>query len=189
MFDCDSVTRILRTFITTPVSRRNTEVQRSCGCQVTTQTSPHGKGIECSESFLVQKSSAMFNQCRRKSIIDLARNVLMVAEDRLRVLTSQSFIVRSPLAFCDSSVFICVIRGQHRVSSQPSGVRRSNAAPPRSNSATQDCDSSTQPSIHANACNHPAAASDVAKCKRTTAARCALHCYALFVGLRVNSRP
>ncbi len=47
--------------------------------------SPHGKGIESAESALVQKSSALLKQCRH-SINVLARNV-MVAEDRLRVLT------------------------------------------------------------------------------------------------------
>ena len=47
--------------------------------------SPHGKGIESAESALVQKSSASLKQCGH-SINVLARDV-MVAEDRLRVLT------------------------------------------------------------------------------------------------------
>jgi hypothetical protein len=46
---------------------------------------------------------------------------------------AQSFIVRSPLAFCDSSVFICVIRGQQCDSIQPSPAFSNQTQQPRSN--------------------------------------------------------
>jgi hypothetical protein len=67
--------------------------------------SPHGKGIECAESVLVQKSSASFNQCRHSSNV-LARYV-MVAEDRLRIqsLSASSFDqrMRSAIYPCSSA--------------------------------------------------------------------------------------
>ena len=125
-FYCDFVTRNFEAPLSNPVSRATSSEFNVHAVVRLRHKSPHGKGIECAESFLVQKSSAMLNQCRQ-SIIHLARDV-MVAEDRLRVLMSQFFSVRSPLAFCDSSVFICVICGQQCDSiprAQRSAIRRS----------------------------------------------------------------
>ena len=85
VFHCDSVTRNSKRRFRAPASRATSSEFNVHAVVRLRHKSPHGKGIECSESFLVQKSSAMFNQCRQ-SIIDLARDV-MVAEDRLRVLT------------------------------------------------------------------------------------------------------
>jgi hypothetical protein len=45
---------------------------------------------------------------------------------------SQSYIVRSPLAFCDSSVFICAICGQHCDSIKPSRTCNNQKQPTRS---------------------------------------------------------
>ena len=109
VFYCDSVTRNSKRLCLTPASRA-TQAEFNVHAVVRLRhKSPDGKSIESAESFLVQKSSASLNQCRQ-SVINLARDV-MVAEDRLRVLTSQSFSVRSPLAFYDSSVLICVVCG------------------------------------------------------------------------------
>ncbi len=44
-------------------------------------------------------------------MLDLARDV-MVEEDSPRVFAFESVSVQQPLAFCDSSVPICEIRGQ-----------------------------------------------------------------------------
>ena len=81
VFYCDSVTRNSKRLCQTPVSRATSSEFNIHAVVRLRHESPHGKGSECAESFLVQKSSAMLNQCRQ-SIIDLARDV-MVAEDRL----------------------------------------------------------------------------------------------------------
>ena len=84
VFYCDSVTRNSKRRCRAPASRATSSEFNVHAVVRLRHKSPHGKGIEDAESVLVQKSSAMFNQCRQ-SIIDLARDV-MVAEDRLRVL-------------------------------------------------------------------------------------------------------
>ena len=84
------------------------------------QKSPHGKGIECADSNLVQKASASFSQCRH-SINALTRDV-MVAEDRLQVLLFSSSALdhrmRSAIYPCSSAssvvnTAIRFIRVQH----------------------------------------------------------------------------
>lgn len=69
----------------TPVSRETSSEFNVHAVVRLRNKSPHGKGIDCADSVLVQKSSASFSQCRQL-IIDLARDVI-VAEDRLRVFT------------------------------------------------------------------------------------------------------
>ena len=89
--------------------------------------SPHGKSIEEAEWFQVQKSSAMYNQCRQ-SINDLARDV-MVAEDRLRALglSPSSFgdHLRSAIHPCSSASSVVNTAIQFS-GAQHSAIKRSN---------------------------------------------------------------
>ena len=88
---------------------------------------PHGKDIECADLVLVQKSSASLNQCRQ-SIINLARDV-MVAEDRLRVLTlsPSSFDHRLRSAILPCSSVESVVNTAIQFSRAPrSAIKRSN---------------------------------------------------------------
>jgi hypothetical protein len=104
-FYCDSVTRNSKRLFQTPESRATSSDVNVHAVVRLRHKSPHGKGIECAESVLVQKSQAMFNQ-RRQSIIDLARDV-MVAEDRLRIQTLSSLScdhrLRSAIHPCSSA--------------------------------------------------------------------------------------
>ncbi len=104
-FRCDSVTRNSKRLCQTPVSRATSSEFNVHAVVRLRHKSPHGKGIECAESVLVQKSSASLNQCRH-SINVLARDV-MVAEDRLRIqsLSPSSFDhrLRSVIHPCSSA--------------------------------------------------------------------------------------
>ena len=104
-FRCDSITRNSKRRCRAPASRATSSEFSVHAVVRLRHKSPHGKGIECADSFLVQKSSALFNQCRQ-SIIDLARD-MMVAEDRLRILTlspsSFDHRLRSAIHPCSSA--------------------------------------------------------------------------------------
>ena len=158
VFYCDSVTRNLKRRCREPASRATSSEFNVHAVVRLRHKSPHGKGIECAESFLVQKSSASFNQCRQ-SVINLARDV-GVAEDRLRVLplspSSFGHRLRSAIHPCSSASSV-VDTAIHFNRAQQSTIRRSH----HDQTAMQRMRFDALNLSHANACNHPAAASDV----------------------------
>ena len=130
VFYCDSVTRNSKRRCRAPASRATSSEFNVHAVVRLRDKSPHGKSIESAELFVVQKSSASFKRCRPSAL----NSASTVSNRNAMHCGIKSSGDRWPLAFCDSSVSICVIRGQHCDSIQLSPAFTHQMQQPRSTS-------------------------------------------------------